>query len=168
VRALIAIALIAALGAAGLGYAWHVLGKLPPPAPAVSATAPEPPDAGPRPTRELERVELRDEPAATPEDPARSRAPDGLEEGGGLPIVRDYAAIYADRTPDERRAAAERLLREIEAARAALGPAERAELAGRRGNAVTTPGVARLLALLEERAWLVAQLAGPPPAQDGR
>lgn len=137
-RALIAIALIAALGAAGLGYAWHVLGRLPPPTPAAPAGAAPAQAADAPPSVEMRRVELVDEPATTPEAAARTRAPDGLEEGGGLPIVRDYAAIYADRTS-----------------------AERDELAGRSRPPQTSSGVARLIALMEERAWLQAQLAAP-------
>lgn len=165
-RTLIAVALIAVLGAAALGLAWRVLGKVQStqavsPQPAASAPAHEAaPGPGPQ------RVEWRDEPVAASAEVEQVRAPVGLEEGGGAPLVRDWAAIYADRTREERLAAAERLRGEIEAARAALDDAARQELAGKRGNALTTPPVARLLDLIEERAWLMAQLAAAP--KDGR
>ena len=158
-RALIAIALVALLGAAGLGYAWHLLGDLPHARPATPVQAREAAahlDDGA--TRELERVEARAAAAEVVAEPATPPAPAGFEDGGAAPLVRDYAAVYAERSTAERRAAAERLAGEIAAAQAALGPAEREELAGRRGNQPTTPGVAHLLALVEERAWLLPSL----------
>jgi len=127
VRALIAIALVALLGAAGLGYAWHLLGELPQARPATPVRASEAPAVEDGGARELERVEAREAAAEVAAEPAP--APAGLEDGGGAPLARDYAAIYAERSTDERRAAAERLAKTIAAAQAALGPAEREDLA---------------------------------------
>lgn len=168
-RTLLVIALICALGAAGLGYAWHVLGEVREARPAAPGASDGARTRDEDATNALERVEARGAPVAVEVDASPAPlAPDGFEDGGAAPLVRDYAAIYAERTTAERRVAAERLRGEIEAARAALGPAEFDELAGRRGNQATTPGVARLLALIEERTWLLASLAGEPdPARKG-
>lgn len=159
-RGLIAIALIAALGAAGLAYAWHVLGELPQAQPAMPQPARDaaPEDDLQDDARELEPVHPREAAAVLAVEPVAPPRPNGLEDGGATPLARDYAAIYAERTPVERRAAAARLATEIAAAQEALDAAEREELAGRRGNLPTTPGVAHLLALVEERAWLLASL----------
>ena len=160
-RPLIVIGLIALLGAGALGYAWHLLGRLPertPAAPSAPPAAREVAADG----AELARVEAREAlPEPVDEGPG-ARAPAGLEEGGAVPLVRDYAAIYAERNVDERRAAVVRLSAEIAAARERLGKAELDELAGRSGNAPTTPGVRRLLELLEERAWVQASLVETP------
>jgi hypothetical protein len=171
-RGLIAIALIAALGAAGLAYAWHVLGELPQaqpamPQPAGDAAQGDDAHGG---AQELDPVHAREAAAVRAAEPVAPPRPTGLEDGGATPLARDYAAIYAERTPVERRAAAARLATRIAAAQEALGAAEREELAGRRGsNQPTTPGVAHLLALVEERAWLLASLpreTAQVPAED--
>lgn len=159
-RAPIAIGVIAALGAVALGYAWHVLGELPEPRPVAPAAPPAAPVESADATRELERVDARSASVAVAAQVETPPAPVGFEQGGAAPLVRDYAAIYAERTRAERAAAVERLAGEIAAVRAALTPAELDELAGRRRTPVPSPGVARLIALLEERAWLVAGLGG--------
>ena len=160
-RPLIVIGLIALLGAGALGYAWHVLGELPERS-AAAPGAPVPAGDGAPDATDLARVEAREALPEPVDDPPSARAPAGFEEGGAGPLVRDYAVIYADRSVDERRAALVRLSAEIAAARERLGKAELDELAGRSGNAPTTPGVRWLLELLEERAWVQASLVETP------
>lgn len=163
-RALIAIAVLALLGAGALGYAWHLLGKVPPRA-AAAPSAVEPALADEVEATELVRVPVEDV-RAEEQANATTRAPLGLEEGGAAPLRRDYAAIYSERTIEERRAALVRLGQRIELSRQRLGQEGLDELAGRRGNAPTSPGVQALLNLIEERAWLQSSLA-PKPAPRG-
>jgi hypothetical protein len=170
---------ITAIALAGLGLLFLAWRLLPPEArataqPSIEAQAEpqpldRPPLATPSPSPE---APARSAPAQPPEPeaPPVVEAPpaDGLEEGGLAQAARplpDFSAKYAGTLRSDLLLAARSLEEKIQAERATLPPADLAELDARLANqpreGELTPGLAYLLALHDELAWLRQQLALP-------
>jgi hypothetical protein len=169
---------LAVIGAAALFYAWRLVppqiraGAQPTQTQPASTPAPaEPSRALVEPVASAPRSEAELPAEVAPELPPPPQ-PDGLEEGGLTQAARplpDFSAKYATALRSDKYLASKDLELAVEAARKALSKDERADLDARLANepraAPPTPGVAALLAQIDELEWLRQQLALPREQQ---
>ncbi len=162
---------------AALFLAWRLVpaesrqGAVPRAAPAAPAPRTQPAD--------LRAVEAHEPEASTtapaPDGRVRAQAApevvreaDGIEEGGLARAARplpDFSAKYGGQPRTSKALALRGLEEAIRAGQQGLSAAERSELEARLANTALPqppiPKLAELMALIDEREWLVQALAGP-------
>jgi hypothetical protein len=170
VRTPIVILVIAGLGCAALWLAWSLV-----PAPRQVAAQPPAAVAASSDGHSLVEVESVREPRAVEVEMQTVRSPTeeiplarGIEEGGLATASRprvEFAVKYMGLRRPALAAAAERLSKEIRAARTELDSKELEDLEARVANLSRpgdpTPRVAHLVDLIDERAWVVERLSLP-------